>query len=105
MDDRIWDRRIGHGRFQQTYDDGVATGSGFCLYPVLNTSGKNQQAALSTRMLKRYAHKRINQFLRYNLARYCLRDFHNGSEIQVLDRCPDCGRRREDWFCLPEVRI
>src|SRR5215469_12113760 len=105
MDDRIRNCRIGHRRFQQTYDDGVATGSGFSLYPVLNTSGKNQQAALSTRVLDRGAHERIDQFLQHDLARHGLRDFDNRSQIQLFDRRADHARWTRDRLVFPKLWV
>src|ERR1700722_13708968 len=93
MDDRLRQRGCGEGGPSQTYDDGVAAGGGLRLYPLLATARKNQQTSLSTRMLYRYAHERVDQSLRDDLARYCLRHLDNGSEIQVLDRCRNCARR------------
>src|SRR6266852_8098010 len=105
MDNRIWQLSRGHARFSQTHDDGVAAGRGLRLYPQLLTSRENQQTSLSTRVLNRCAHERVDQFLQDDLARHCLRDFDNGSEIQVFYRGPDgAGRTRYRLF-LPEVRI
>src|SRR5246500_4317778 len=65
------------------YDDSLATGCAFRLYPQLNTSRKNQQAALSTRVLNRSAHQPVDQFLQDDLARYRLRHFDHRREIKV----------------------
>ena len=105
MDDRLWQRGRGDGRLSQTHDDRVAAGRGFRLYPQLIASRKNQQTSLSTRVLNRGAHERVDQFLQDDLARHGLRDFDHGREIQVFDRCPDRARRTGHWLFLPEVRI
>src|SRR3984893_8756043 len=105
MDDRLWRRSLSHQCFSQTHGDSVAAGGRFRLNPLFNTSGKNQQTALSTRVLNRYTHECVDQFLQHDLARDCLGDFDNGSQIQLFDRCPDRAGRAGYWFLLPEVRI
>src|ERR1700729_1273183 len=105
VDDRLWHRSLSDGYFSQTHDDRFATGGGFRLNPLLNTSRKKQQTSLSTCVLKRCTHERIDQFLQDNLAGHCLRDFDNGSQIQVFDRGPNGARRTGYGLFLPELRI
>src|SRR5215469_17345139 len=87
------------------HDDGVPTGCGFRLDPLLGTSAKNQQAAFSPSVLNCCSHERADQFLQDDFARHCLRDLDNGSQIQVFNRCPDCARRTRYGLVFPEPRI
>jgi len=96
---------LGDERFSQMYDDSLAASSCFRLDPLFNTPGKNQQASLSSRVLNRCAHERVDQFLQDDFARHCLRDFDNGGEIQVFDRCPDRARRTGNGLFLSDVRV
>jgi len=74
------------------YDDIVSAGRGFRLYALLNPSRENQETSLSTRVLDRRAHELIDEFFQDHLARDCLRDFDNSSEIQEFDRRHDRAR-------------
>ena len=85
--------------------DIISARRGFRLYPQLITSLKNQQTSFGTRVLNRCAHEPVDQFFQSDLARDCLRDFDNGSEIQEFDRCHDCARRSGGPLFLFEVRI
>src|ERR1700722_767616 len=105
VDDRLWHRSLSDGRLSQTHDNRLATGGGFRLNPLLNTSREKQQPSLSPRVLNRCTHERIDQFLQDNLAGHCLRDFDNGSQIQVFDRGPNGARRTGYGLFLPELRI
>ena len=105
MDDRLGQRRRGHGLFCQTHDDGVATGRGFRRDAQLVAARQEQQPPLSTGVLDRRAHERVEQFLQDDLARHGLRDFEHGREVQVFDRRPDRARRRSAGLFRPQVRI
>ena len=68
MDDRFGQRRRGHGLFCQTHADGVAAGRGFRRDAQLVAARKEQQPPLSTGVLDRRAHERVEQFLEDDLA-------------------------------------
>src|SRR6516164_3456512 len=70
----------------------VAIASGFGLDSVLNTSPENQETSLSTRLLQGCPHQRVDQFVQDNLARGCLRNLDNCSEVKMFDRCRDCSQ-------------
>src|ERR1700674_3450943 len=105
MYDRLWRDSLGHGCLSQTHDNCVTAGCGFCLYPLLHTSLKNQQTSLSTCVLNRSTHERVDQLLQDHLARHGLRHFDNRREIKVFDPCADRASRSRYWLFLPEVRI
>jgi hypothetical protein len=85
--------------------DLVTIAAGLCFDSLLITSLKNQQAPLSTRVLNRCPHERVDQFLQDDLARHCLRDFDHRSQIQVFDRCADRARWTRSSLFLPEERM
>src|SRR5262245_33258529 len=87
------------------YDDIVSAGRGFRLYALLNPSRENQETSLSTSVLDRRAHELIDEFFQDHLARDCLRDFDNSSEIQEFDGRPDHARGTGPWLFLLEVGI
>jgi hypothetical protein len=60
---------------------GALAKESFCFDALLITSREDQEPALSARVLNRCAHERVDQFLQNDLARHCLGDFDNGSEI------------------------
>ena len=93
LDDGLGQRRRGHGLVCQTHDDGVAAGRGFRRDAQLVAARQDQQPPLSTGVLNRRTHERVEQFLEDDLAGHGLRDFEHGREVQVFDRCPDRARR------------
>jgi hypothetical protein len=68
MDNRLRQCDRGHGCFLHTHDDSVAAGRGFGFYPLLSTLREDQHTALSTRVLNRGPHERIDQVLQDDLA-------------------------------------
>ena len=69
VEHRLREFRWRHDCLSEEHLDRIATGGGFRLDPLLNTSRKNQQTSLSTRVLNRCPHERVDQFLQDDLAR------------------------------------
>src|ERR1700754_3789096 len=85
--------------------DLIAIATRFRFDSLLIVPLQNQETTLRTCLLQRCSHERVDQSLQDDLARHGLRDFENGGEIQLFDRCPNRARRTGRWPFLPEVRI
>ena len=72
MEDRLWQILSGYARLPLTDCHRITAGRGFRLNPIFVTLRKNQQTSLSTRMLNRCAHERVDQSFQHDLARHRL---------------------------------
>src|SRR5258707_4533440 len=78
--------------------------AGRCLrHDPLLIAYENQQSSLGACVLDRRAHERVDQFLEDHLTRDGLRNIDDGREVEVLDWCTDCARRKS--LVLDEVRM
>ena len=69
--------------------DRVADACGFRFDPQFVAARNDQQASVAAGVLERNHHERVDQFLQVDFAGHRLRHFHDGGELQLLDRRPD----------------
>src|SRR4029077_10378277 len=89
----------------QMHCDIVSENRGLRLDLQFITDVKDQQTALSTRVLDGRAHDSLDEFFQNHFARDCLGDFDYGRQIQELRRRHDRAGRAPSWLLLPELGI
>ena len=102
---RRWQLALGHDLVTQMHDHRIAAGEGFGRDPWRVPLHKKQQTSLSPGLLDRGARQRLDQLLQNNFARHDLRHLDDRREVQMLNRCPDRGRRAGNSLVLPEARM
>ena len=106
LEDRLRQRRRGHGLVAQVVRRSHRHPSWLPPRSAAQAVRNNQQTTLGTGLLDRGAHERVEQLFQDDLARYRLRHFDHGREVQVFDRRPrSCSSDVEPAAALPELRI
>jgi hypothetical protein len=103
--DRLCHSSLRYGYFLEAHHKGVFASRSFCLDSLILVSHKDQQTALSTGVLNRFAHNCVDQSLQDDFTRHRLRDFDDGGEIQVLDRRANRARRTRHCLFFPDLRM